>query len=464
MMVKDTVEKGRYLVGLLESAIGKRGRSASVMSHIPGMTPEVRRPWVSGLRTGVVAGASITGLAVGAVATIAGFYARTIVTPPKQGNEALRILGVGYETPEPSESDIPTTVTLPANDETLVSGRYMLFFDGGRGYAVVGDVVAYSPRLETVTRRVVEVHEGDLREAKRGRWSGAIYENPGDAGYDYDDVTLELPVGDAPAWVVPAPQGSSCRTWAVMVHGRGAARQETLRSLDTVQELGMTSIHVAYRNDRDAPPSEDGRYGLGFTEWEDIEIAIRYALDHGAHDVVLFGWSMGGAIALQATDKSQYQHLIKALVLDGPVVDWFELIRYHSRMQRLPLRLGQLVSDLLAEPRAAMMTGLGAPILLSDLDWLSRSDELLTPTLILHSVDDEFVPVNTSVDLASRNSLVELVPFHKARHTKEWNVDPERWKQAVVEWLPEHLFHESAPTELPEGESPLDVAERQADY
>lgn len=430
----------------------------------PPVSGPARRPWLAGLRTGAVAGAGIAGLAVGTIATVAGFYARTIVTPPKPGNETLRILGVGYETAEPDEGQEPATVTLPANPETLVPGRYMLFFDGGRGYAVVGDVVSYSPRLETVTRRVVEVHEGDLSAATRGRWSGAIYGTPADAGYDYTEISLELPVGDAPAWVVPGPKDSTCRTWAIMVHGRGAARQETLRSLGSTQELGMTSLHVSYRNDRDAPPSEDGRYGLGFTEWEDIEVAIRYALDHGARDVVLFGWSMGGAIALQSADKSQYQHLIRALVLDGPVVDWFELIRYHSRMQRLPLRAGQLVADLLAEPRAAMMTGLGAPILLSDLDWLSRSDELLTPTLIIHSVDDEFVPATTSVELASRSDLVDLVPFHKARHTKEWNVDPERWKEAVTEWLPDHLYYQKNPVEPEEGQSPVAMSARQIDY
>ncbi|WP_129360894.1 alpha/beta hydrolase family protein [Rothia uropygioeca] len=436
-----------------------RGRPGSSQAPV-----EVRRPWASGLRTGLVAGAGAAGLAVGLVATVAGFYARTIVTPPKPGNESLRILGVGYETAEPAAGMPPSTVTLPANDETLVPGRYMLFFDGGRGHALIGDVVTYSPRLETVTRSVEEVRVGDLSVAKRGRWSGAIYETPASAGFDYTEIALQLPVGEAPAWVVSAPADSTCRTWGIMIHGRGAGRQETLRSLESTQHLRMPTVHISYRNDRDAPPSEDGRYGLGFTEWEDVEVAIRYALDNGARDVVLFGWSMGGAIALQAADKSQYQHLIRALVLDGPVVDWFELIRYHSRMQRLPLRAGQLVADLLAEPRAAMMTGLDTPILLSDLDWLSRSGELLTPTLIIHSVDDEFVPANTSVELASRNRLVSVVPFHKARHTKEWNVDPARWKNAVTEWLPDYLYYEKQPTEPAEGESPVELSKRQADY
>ncbi|MDN5617425.1 MAG: alpha/beta hydrolase [Kocuria sp.] len=422
------------------------------------------RPWLSGLRTGMVAGAGAAGLAVGTVAAAAGFYARTIVTPPKPGNETMRILGVGYETPEPVEGQIPATVSLPADAETLVPGRYMLFFDAGRGRALIGDVVSYSPRLETVTRRVLEVRQGDLTVAKRCRWSGAVYDTPADAGFEFMDVTLELPVGEAPAWVVPAPESSTCRTWAVMIHGRGASRQETLRSLAATQKMGMPSIHVSYRNDRDAPPSEDGRYGLGFTEWQDIDVAIRYALDHGADDVVLFGWSMGGAIALQTADKSAFQHLIRAMVLDGPVVDWFELIRYHSKMQRLPLRAGQLVADLLSEPRAAMMTGLRSPIVLSDLDWLSRSDELMTPTLIIHSTDDEFVPSSASKKLASRNEFVTMVPFRKARHTKEWNVDPERWTAAVTEWLPDHLSDDNPAVEPEEGRSPIAMSRRQVDY
>ncbi|OAX60460.1 hypothetical protein A5N15_06035 [Rothia kristinae] len=252
-------------------------------------------------------------------------------------------------------------------------------------------------------------------------------------------MTLDLPVGEAPAWLVPAPAGSSGQTWAIMVHGRGASRQETLRALATTQRLGLTSLHVTYRNGSDAPASADGRYGLGFTEWQDVQVAVEYALAHGARDLVLFGWSMGGAIALQTADKSPDAERIRALVLDGPVVDWFELIRFHTGQYRLPLRLGQLVADLLSAQRATLMTGLDHPIRLTDLDWITRSAELRVPTLILHSVDDEYVPASASIELAERSPRVTLVPFQKARHTKEWNVDPARWEAAVLEWLPAQL-------------------------
>lgn len=427
-------------------AAGSR-RAACLLSRVPGLsrhaaTPSQARSWTSGLRTGLVVGGSVAGLGVGAVAAVAGFYARMVVTPPKQGSsEVLPVLGVGFETPDPGEGELPQTVTLPATTETLAPGRYELVFDGGRGSATIGQIISYSPKLQTVVRTVEQVRAGDLATARRGRWSGSVYLDPAEAGFDFTEVTLDLPVGPAPAWVVPAPADSDCTTWGIMVHGRGAARQETLRALATTQELGMNTVHLAYRNDLEAPPSEDGRYGLGFTEWEDVDVAIAYALAQGASDVVLFGWSMGGAIALQTADRSRHRRSIRALVLDAPVVDWFELIRFHSRQYRMPLRLGQLVADLLGEPRAGLMTGLGSPIRLADLDWLSRSEELRTPTLILHSLDDEFVPASASVELASRNPSVRLVPFEKAQHTKEWNVDPRRWEETVREWLRPYLAH-----------------------
>ena len=393
------------------------------------------RPWASGVITGLVAGTALAGLGLGVVTGTAGYFARLMVTPPKVGSaEDLPVRGLGFPTPSPGEHEQPTTITLPATTETRAPGRYVVFFQADRGQAQIGEVLSYSPGTDTVTRRVEKVISGSLSEAVRVRWSGAIFADPREAGYPYEEVTLTLPVGDAPAWVVPALSPHT-ETWAVMVHGRGAARQETLRALAATQELGMSSIHLSYRNDREAPSSADGRYGLGFTEWEDVDVAIRWALDHGARDVVLFGWSMGGAIVLQSTVKSRYRHLIRALVLDGPVVDWFELIRHHTHIYRMPLRIGQLVATLLAEPKAKLMTGLVDPIMLPDLDWLTRSDELNLPVLILHSLDDDFVPAAPSQKLAEKNPWVSFVPFTKAQHTKEWNVDPERWTGTVIRWL-----------------------------
>ena len=50
--------------------------------------------------------------------------------------------------------------------------------------------------------------------------------------------------------------------------------------------------------------SADGYHRYGQTEWEDLAAAIQYALDHGAEDVVLVGYSMGGAIVVSLLYRS----------------------------------------------------------------------------------------------------------------------------------------------------------------
>ena len=56
--------------------------------------------------------------------------------------------------------------------------------------------------------------------------------------------------------------------------------------------------------------------------------------------------------------------------------------------------------------------------------------------LIIHSRDDEFVPVGPSEALAdARPDLVAFIPWEQARHCKEWNTDPLRWESEVAAFL-----------------------------
>ncbi|RAN73355.1 lipase [Bacillus sp. SRB_336] len=384
------------------------------------------RHWVKwGMLGAGGAGAAAVSV-VTATSALAAYFARRVVTPEKT-REDVSILAVISHGPE-------LQVVIAATPDTTVDGTYAIYFDGGRAHAVVGRIVSYVPREGSVTREVLDVVGGDLRSATRGWWSGSVHAHPQELGLDYEDVTIELPDGPAPAWLVRAP--NALPTWAIMVHGRGATRSEGLRAVPAAHRLGMNALLISYRNDGEAPYAADRRYGLGLTEWRDAEAAIDYAVSHGAKDVVLFGYSMGGAISLQAADLARNRRHVLAMVLDGPVIDWVNVLAHQAQLNRIPDYVGRYGQLMLSHPLGRRITGLAAPVDLKSMDWVSRAVELRTPTLVLHSIDDDFVPYEPTAELARRNpEMVTFEPFSKARHTKEWNIDPERWERAVETWL-----------------------------
>ncbi|WP_260853548.1 S9 family peptidase [Kocuria palustris] len=416
--------------------------------------------WSRGAVAGTALTAGAASLSFGVSSAVAAYVARQVVVPPRYRSEDLAIAGYTPCDSDRSPEAAPGAgeVRLAATVETTVDGVYSLRFAGGAGHARIGQILSWSPAAGEVVREVEEVYSGDLSAASRGWWAGTVYPDPGAAGFRFHEVELPMEMGAAPCWVVPAGQDDDAWTdaeadtargepqdedgtarqlpgpWAIMVHGRGAQRMEAIRALRTAQRLGLTSLLISYRNDREAPASADGRYGLGFTEWKDVQLAISYAKLRGATRIVLFGWSMGGAICLQTADLSIYRSDIAGMVLTGPVVDWFSLFAHHTASRRIPETITRMATSLITTRRGRWLTGLAAPVDLGSLDWITRADQLQTPTLILHSADDEFVPDTASRRLAELSGRVEMVGFDRARHTKEWNVDPERWESAVQEW------------------------------
>ncbi|MBB2899713.1 hypothetical protein FHR75_000501 [Kineococcus radiotolerans] len=364
--------------------------------------------------TAALTGAALTGVAVG--------FARAVVTPRRDKPDDLEVLQVG-----------PRRVVLTETADTVVPGRYGVWTDGGAGHLRVGDVLDVTDGR--VTRELLGVDAGVPRPGA-ARWNQYYYAgNPTTAlGLAHDDLTVAGEVGELPCWSVPAaaPGAVSGGVWAVLVHGRGATREEALRALPVLHELGIPCLVPSYRNDADAPAVAAGRYGLGDTEWRDVEAVVQHALDSGARRVLLVGWSMGGAILLQLVARSPLAGRVAALVLDGPVLDWYDVLDHQARRRRIPVRLGRYGLRLLAHPLGRRLVGVEGPLDLRPMDWVRRAGELVLPVLLLHSDADDYVPDGPSRRLAqARPDLVTYVPSSTAGHTREWNVDPQRWETAV---------------------------------
>ena len=380
----------------------------------------------------VVAGSALgAGLLFSAlVSAVAAYFVRRVLTPDRLQPDDTEVLSVG-----------PGTVTLRATDETVARGRFGLRLAGGASHARLGEVIrADGP---TVTRELVQV-DGPMKVGP-ARWNPSYFAgDPMQAlGLAHEDVVLDGEVGPLPAWVVPPPAGAPASdVWAVLVHGRGATREECLRAVPVLHRMGVPTVVPSYRNDADAPALLGGRYHLGDTEWADVEHAIRLARRRGASGVVLVGWSMGGAIVLQLLSRSRLLHVVRAVVLNAPVVSWADVLDHQARVNRVPVWVARLGLELLGRKQADRLFGVEGPVELDRFDWVARANELRHRMLVLHSDDDEFVPSGPTLRLAqARPDLVTHVVFRGARHCQEWNVDPERWEQVVEDYLRAELGH-----------------------
>jgi pimeloyl-ACP methyl ester carboxylesterase len=290
------------------------------------------------------------------------------------------------------------------------------------GYNRVGAVLRQDS--EEVERRFVPV-SGRLDAGQKVRMDSWAFEGDPQTGLGipYKEITYASPLGMFPAWLV---EGNS-RTWAIFVHGKGAARGQSLRVLRTLADLSMPTLVITYRNDDGAPLSPDGFYRYGATEWEDLEGAVRYALDNGAEDVLLIGYSMGGAIVMGFLERSPLASEIIGVVLDAPMLSFGETVDFSGREE--------------GHPRLAVVIGRAVSRYRFDMDWgavdyLRRADELVVPVLLIHGDADRRVPIETSREFArARPDLVTYVEFANAPHVAAWNVDAERYEQTLRAFL-----------------------------
>jgi alpha-beta hydrolase superfamily lysophospholipase len=377
------------------------------------------------------------GAALAGVLTMMGFVtvrmARRVVTPAGRRPDT-RIVDVDVAA---------QTITLARTADTELPGRYGLFTTGTAPYVKLGSVLSMDSA--TVKRKLLTEVDGAAQLSADAAFSGWYHHSPAELHLPYTAELVPAAVGPCPAWIFPAEESSD--TWVIQIHGRGTTRSECLRAVPVFHARGITSMLVSYRNDGEAPRSRGGTYALGATEWRDVDAAIGLARRRGARRIVLMGWSMGGAIALQLALHSAHRDAIVGIVLDSPVIDWRVVLSHQARLLRLPASLTAATVRALGSEWATPVTGADHAIPFDRLDIVARAGELRHPILLLHSDDDGFVPSDASHDLwSARPDLVELHVFDTARHTKLWNYDEQRWTRAIDDWLARHVGDEVTST------------------
>jgi fermentation-respiration switch protein FrsA (DUF1100 family) len=194
-----------------------------------------------------------------------------------------------------------------------------------------------------------------------------ITATPAHIGLAYEPVWLET--GDGVklfGWFVPAEQA---RGVVLFLHGNAGNISHRLDSIDIFHRLGLSVFIIDYRGygQSEGKLSEQGTY-------LDAEAAWRYLVDErqiSPNEIILFGRSLGGAVAAWVAQK----YSPGALILESTFTSVPDVAAKHYPF--LPVRL-------LARIRY---------------NTLDRLPEINCPILVVHSPNDEIIPYSNGQQL-----------------------------------------------------------------
>lgn len=193
----------------------------------------------------------------------------------------------------------------------------------------------------------------------------SLVETPADAGLEYEDVVFSAADGvELHGWFVPG-EGQGTLLW---LHGNAGNISHRVGNLALMRRhLGMSIFIFDYRGygRSEGTPSEAGIY-------RDAEAALVYLRSQRGvdpeRDVVLFGRSIGAAVAVETAARRR----VRAVILESPLTSIRDVA--HRAYPYLPS--GVLVR--LFEARY---------------DALSRIREVHAPLMVLHGDRDGTIPM-----------------------------------------------------------------------
>ena len=226
-------------------------------------------------------------------------------------------------------------------------------------------------------------------------------------GLPFEDVTITASDGvKINGWFVPAPEP---RGTLLFFHGNAGNISRRLDSIEIFRDLGFSVFIIDYRG----YGKSEGRPSFSGVA-EDAEAAWRYLTDERRippDGIVVFGRSLGGAVAMQLMRRVKP----RALILESTFSSLPEMIRIPFLVPATRFVAG----DVFNSAEAALA--------------------LTVPTLCLHSPDDGIVPYRLGRRLyesvASEKTFVELHGGHNSGFLESIDI----YRPALDEFLTRHF-------------------------
>ena len=233
---------------------------------------------------------------------------------------------------------------------------------------------------------------------------------PSDWGLAYEDVWLTTADGvRLHGWFLPAAERRAAPHTLLFFHGNAGNVSHRGASLAIFAALGLDVLIIDYRGYglSEGRPSE---VGLGL----DADAAWRWLVDTrgvAPADIVLFGRSLGGAVATSLATRVTPG----ALIVESSFTDLMAMARLHHPLlaRLIPLRYRFASRDALADVRA--------------------------PVLILHSRDDGIVPFSEGEALYAAATAPKRFVALVGGHNEGFLESQPHYQQALadfIDWRP----------------------------
>jgi uncharacterized protein len=247
---------------------------------------------------------------------------------------------------------------------------------------------------------------------------------PADLGLDYEAVRFTTEDGvTLSGWLVPAERET--RTAVILLHGFSGHR---LPELAAFVPWLQARHHVLQFDFRGHGESDPGIVTLGSHERQDVAAAVRFLESRGLGPIALFGVSMGASTGIVAAPDLP----VAAVVADAPYAEVHHPVANRMREVGYPMAALGARAIVLA---AALRTR----------SWLRDPIRAVAqvaprPLLIISPAEDRLIHRNQSERLFERaGEPKELYRVPGAGHAEAYAIDPERYRERVLDFLERHL-------------------------
>jgi uncharacterized protein len=252
---------------------------------------------------------------------------------------------------------------------------------------------------------------------------------PADAGLEYREVSFEsadrVPLE---AWWVPPAEGESSRA-AVLVHGWDGDKSDE-HVIETASIYVRAGYGVLLLDLRGNGGSGGERRTLGYKETRDVQGALAWLDEEGFEpgEVVLHGWSMGGATVVRSAPGTG----VAAVIEEAGYADLPLLLR-----RQLPETTG-LPSLFSPGVFLAAKLFLGFdPWAVQPSEDAARLREEGVPLFVIHSTDDEVVPFEHAELFESAYPEARLWKIEGLGHVEAYT--HREYRQKLLSFLSKNL-------------------------